>query len=365
VHKYFPSVIIALILSLALPNRTERNRLIWPEFKFMNNLKITIDDNSSVLKFQQLVESIIDAISQNQLKEGEMLPSVNQLMKESQLSRDTVFKAYAELKRRGVVESVPNRGYFVTKKITKVFLFLDTFKAYKEVLYHSFLKYLSKNVSVDLQFHHYNIGLFEKIIDESLGKYSKYIIMNFDHPKVNQIIKKIPSEQLLIIDWNTKADENMNTVRQDFGQAVYDCFAENIASIKKYKKFVFYYPPFTYHPKDAIDSFNKFCTDFKIKNEVIYNPEDFTIKNGCLYFLVSDRTLAELLDQCSEKGFEPGNQVGIISYNETPMKKYVKNGITVISTSFELMGQKAAEFVKSNQSIHFTVPTTLKIRSSL
>ena len=331
----------------------------------MNKFKISIEENSNVLKFQQLVDSIIDAISQNQLKEGEMLPSVNQLIKESQLSRDTVFKAYAELKRRGVVESVPNRGYFVTRKITKVFLFLDTFKAYKEVLYHSFLKHLNKNVSVDLQFHHYNIGLFEKIIDESLGKYSKYIIMNFDHPKVNEIIRKIPAEQLLIIDWNIHSAENSNTVRQDFGQAVYDCFADNLESIRKYKKFIFYYPPFTYHPKDAIEYFNKFCTDFNIKHEVIYQPEDFVIKKDCLYFLVSDRTLANLLDQCSEKGFEPGNQVGVISYNETPMKKYVKNGITVISTGFELMGQKAAEFVSSNNPMNFTVPTTLKIRSSL
>ena len=91
----------------------------------------------------------------------------------------------------------------------------------------------------------------------------------------------------------------------------------------------------------------------------------FKIKEGGLYFLVSDRTLANFLDQCDEKGFEPGHEVGVISYNETPMKKYVKNGITVISTDFELMGQKAAEFVTSGKAMQFEVPTTLKIRASL
>ena len=136
----------------------------------MTRLKFKIDNNSNTLKFQQLVDAIVNAISQNQLKEGDMLPSVNQIMKEANLSRDTVFKAYAELKKRDVVESVPNRGYFVTRKIIKVFLFLDTFKAYKEVLYGSFLKHLPQNISVDLHFHHYNIPLFEKIILESLGK---------------------------------------------------------------------------------------------------------------------------------------------------------------------------------------------------
>ncbi|HSO87683.1 MAG TPA: GntR family transcriptional regulator [Draconibacterium sp.] len=331
----------------------------------MSNFKFTVDNNSNVLKFQQLVDAIMDSISQNQLKSGEMLPSVNQIMSECQVSRDTVFKAYAELKKRGVVESVPNRGYFVIKNITKVFLILDTFKAYKEVLYGSFLKNLPKNIGVDLHFHHYNIGVFENIINHSVGKYSKYIIMNFDHPKVSKIIRKIPHNQLLIIDWKINADESQSTVYQDFGESVYTCFKSNADKIKKYKEFTLYYPAFTYHPKITIEFFEKFCTDFGIKYNVIYDSDQFKIENGGLYFLVSDRTLASFLDQCEEKGFEPGREVGVISYNETPMKKYVKNGITVISTNFEIMGQKAAEFVATGKPIQFEVPTTLKLRSSL
>jgi DNA-binding transcriptional regulator YhcF (GntR family) len=331
----------------------------------MSKLKFSVDENSNVLKFQQLVDSIVDSISRNQLKQGEMLPSVNRIMKESQLSRDTVFKAYAELKKRGIVESVPNRGYFVTKKITKVFLFLDTFKAYKEVLYGSFLKHLPKNISVDLHFHHYNIGVFEKIINESLGKYSKYIVMNFDSPRVSGIIKKIPKEQLLIIDWKIHSTREQSFVYQNFGEPVYACLEQNLAGISKYREFTFFYPPFTYHPKIAIDYFQKFCADYQIKHNVIFELEKFKIKRGGLYFLVSDRTLAGFLDQCAEKGFEPGREAGVISYNETPMKKYVKNGISVISTDFELMGQKAAEFVTTGKPVQFEVPTTLKLRSSL
>jgi DNA-binding transcriptional regulator YhcF (GntR family) len=331
----------------------------------MTSLKFTVDENSNALKFQQLVDAIVDAISRNQLKAGEMLPSVNQIMKETGLSRDTVFKAYAELKKRGVVESVPNRGYFVIRKITKVFLFLDTFKAYKEVLYDSFLKNLPVNIGVDLHFHHYNISLFEKIIQESLGKYSKYVIMNFDNPKVAGIIQKIPAEQLLVIDWKIHTSEKHSVVYQDFGEPVYRCLKENLDRISKFSEFTFYYPSFTYHPKDTIEHFLRFCKDYNIRHTVVYEEERFVIRKGVLYFLVSDRTLANLLDQCSDKGFEPGKEVGVISYNETPMKKYVKNGITVISTDFKLMGRKAAEFISGSKAVHFEVPTTMKIRSSL
>lgn len=331
----------------------------------MNKINFKVDHNSSVLKFQQLVDAIVESISCEQLKQGDMLPSVNQIMKECQLSRDTVFKAYAELKKQGVVESVPNRGYFVTRNITKVFLFLDTFKAYKEVLYHSFLNFLPEGISVDLHFHHYNIDVFDKIINESIGKYSKYIVMNFDHEKVSDIIDKIPTEQLLVIDWKINAAENKSTVSQNFGIPVYNCLKDNFGHLRKYQEFTFFYPSFTYHPKEALDYFRKFCSEHNLKHKIIYDYKDFDLKPGDLYMLVSDRTLARFLDKCEEKGFEPGKEVGVISYNETPMKKYVKNGITVISTDFELMGQKAAEFVTNGEFIQFEVPTNLKMRSSV
>jgi hypothetical protein len=47
------------------------------------------------------------------------------------------------------------------------------------------------------------------------------------------------------------------------------------------------------------------------------------------------------------------------------MKKYVKDGITVISTDFELMGKKIAEFVSTGERVNTVIPTKLTIRKSL
>lgn len=324
-----------------------------------------VNPQSNLLKFQQLVDAINEAISRNLLQVGDLLPSVNQLCKESALSRDTVFKAYAELKNRGVIESVPNRGYFIAKATTKVFLFLDTFKAYKEVLYGSFLDNLPETVAVDLHFHHYNIDDFEKIIAENLGKYTKYIIMNFDHERVPGIIRQIPDNKLLVIDWNIHARVGASSIYQDFGQALYDSLASGINLIKKYERFVYLYPSFTYHPKVSITYFEQFCSDYKISYKTLYDFKKFDLQKGELYLLVSDRTLAKFLDQCEQKGLVPGQDVGVISYNETPMKKYVKDGITVISTDFELMGKKIAEFVAVGEKINMVIPSKLKVRKSL
>ncbi len=331
----------------------------------MSKFNFNIDPFSTQLKFQQLVDAVIEAINRNLLQIGDILPSVNQLCKESKLSRDTVFKAYAELKSRGIIESVPNKGYFVAKATTKVFLFLDTFKAYKEVLYGSFLDNLPDTVSVDLHFHHYNIDIFEKIITESLGKYSKYIVMNFDHEKVPSIINQIPNDKLLLIDWMVHSTPEMSIIYQDFGQILYESLENNLELIKKYDRFIYLYPEFTYHPPMSITYFEKFGKDFHLNYEILKNSKNFNVRKGDLYLLVSDRTLARFLDQCSSKELIPGIDVGVISYNETPMKKYIKDGITVISTDFELMGKKVAEFVITGNHTNIQIPTTLKVRSSL
>jgi len=47
------------------------------------------------------------------------------------------------------------------------------------------------------------------------------------------------------------------------------------------------------------------------------------------------------------------------------MKKYVKEGITVISTDFELMGQKIAEFVNTGEKINLVIPSKLTVRKSI
>ncbi len=327
------------------------------------NFQINTQSNS--LKYIQLVDAIANSISEGSLAEGDMLPSVNDLVKSASLSRDTIFKAYSELKTRGIIESVPNRGYFVTRRFNRVLLFLDTFKAYKEVLYDGFHRNLPKNISVDLMFHHYNFKVFETIITDSIGKYSHYVVMNFDHPRMKKVISKIPPEKLLVIDWNIHTAPEHSFVCQNFGVSLYNILKQNINSIKKYKRFIYLYPDkWTFHPKESIDNFEQFCNENKIEHRVDTDLESLNIRQGDLYLLVSDRTLTKILDQAHDKGFEPGNEIGILSYNDTPMKKYVKEGITVLSTDFYEMGKKAAEYVLNPGEMKEVIPTKLILRKS-
>ncbi len=354
-----------------MQNSCKKSRESWPislKWLFslsMHQFKFSIDPNSTKLKYQQLVDAILDSIANNELKEGELLPSINYLIRECLLSRDTIFKAYNELKNRELIVSVPNRGYFVAQSKRKVLLFLDTFKAYKEVLYSSFLEQLPKDVELDLHFHHYNITLFEQILQDNIGKYSSYVIMSFDNERMKEVLGQIPSEKLLIIDWNIHVPAKASVVWQSFGKGLEQALALEIQKINKYKRFVYLYPEFTYHPKESIKYFEKFCKSNNIKHQVQRLSKELDVQKGDLYLLVSDRTLSETLDQCTRKGFILGKDVGIISYNETPMKRFIKDGITVITTDFKQMGQMAASFVKNDKRVEACIPTKLIMRSSV
>lgn len=329
------------------------------KFSFKPNL------DSGISKVQQLVDALIRSINIKMLRQGDALPSVNELMKESGLSRDTVFKSYSELKRRGIVEAIPNKGYFVTRSQKQVFLFLDTFKSYKEVLYNSFKQHLPRNVMVDINFHHYNFDLFESIIRNSIGKFNSYIIMSFNHPDIPAIIKEIDPDKLLLIDWHINSEAGQAKVYQDFGESVYRCLTSGWHLLRKYDEVVCVYPEYTFHPIESVENLNRFCDDNSMKFSVIYDIADLDIQIGKVYMVFEDIDLSAILEQANSKKFRLREDFGILSYNDTPMKKFIADGITVISTDFKLMGQKAAEFVLDNTKLDFLVPTELIIRESL
>jgi DNA-binding LacI/PurR family transcriptional regulator len=71
------------------------------------------------------------------------------------------------------------------------------------------------------------------------------------------------------------------------------------------------------------------------------------------------------LDQIKEKDLTLGQDVGLISYNETPIKRLLFEGISTISTDFVKMGEMAADLVKSNARKKIENPFSFIHRSSL
>jgi len=322
-----------------------------------------VDDNSPKTKVLQLVEQFRNAILTQELPKGERLPSVNKLMKTCNLSRDTVVKVYNELKIQSLIIAAPQKGYFVAENNKRLLLVLDTFKAYKEELYAAIIKNLPDDYEVELVFHHYNVEMLESVLNQGLPRCSACAVMSFDHPNVPILLSKVPKERLLIIDWNIRMKETA-FIGQDFGQSLYDNLKENKDRLQKYSKLVYLYPNYTYHPQCSIVYFKQFCADEGFECKVQTNL-DIQPQKGEMYLLVSDRTMALLLNEIQDRELEIGEDVGILSYNETPLKKYVRNGISVISTDFKEMGKQVAQWTQKNRQVNITIPSTTILRESL
>lgn len=332
----------------------------------MSELILSNPGKGGKTKIQQLVHAISEAIVSGQLNEGDALPSVNRLSSDSGYSRDTVFKAYRVLKGMGMIESAPTRNYYVTGGSFRVLMMLDDFSAFKEQLYQSFRSNLPDSYSVDLLFHHYNRDIFSQLIQNSLGRYSVYVVMNIDHSGMEAVLESIDQEKLLILDMGMPSSERISYIVQNFNEVVAECLEAGLNHLKKYSELVLVYDnKRTPHPADTTVAVKNFCNSRGIFFRQVQSAAGQPVKKGECWFTIHDSDLVEVIKTCRKNNLITGVDVGILSYNETPMKQIVEGGITVISTDFVKMGKLAAGFVKTRQKIAEVLSTSLILRKSL
>jgi DNA-binding LacI/PurR family transcriptional regulator len=119
------------------------------------------------------------------------------------------------------------------------------------------------------------------------------------------------------------------------------------------------------HPKILIPYFRKFRKDHHIDGEVVTLAEKLTLVRDTAYLIIRQKDLVEVVKRCRLKKLEIGKDVGLIAYNDTPMYEIIENGITVISTDFARMGQRAADFVLTREKIQEVIPARMIVRGSL
>ena len=79
-------------------------------------MKIIISNSSSVPIYEQIKNTIINQIMNDELKEDEALPSIRNLAQDIKISVMTLKKAYDELEQEGYIISRQGKGTFVAPK---------------------------------------------------------------------------------------------------------------------------------------------------------------------------------------------------------------------------------------------------------
>jgi GntR family transcriptional regulator len=80
-------------------------------------IHLHLDPRSGLPPYMQLVKQIRFAVRNGTLKPGMQLPPAREVVASLTINPNTVFKAYAELEREGLVTSRPGQGTFISASV--------------------------------------------------------------------------------------------------------------------------------------------------------------------------------------------------------------------------------------------------------
>ena len=334
---------------------------------------IYFDEYSITPKYLQLTHSILKGIEEGKIGKDYILPSINDLSFELEISRNTAEKAYRHLKQLGVVNSVPGKGYFISrsdfKQTISVFLFFNKLSADKKLIYDSFAATLGEQANIDFYIYNNDFSLFKKILTDKSVDYTHYVIIPHfieGGDNAHEIINKVAGKKLILLDKLIPGiREEHGAVYENFEKDIFGALKEALPRLSNYQTLKIVFPSYSYFPDEILKGFRNFCQEYAFDHLVVHDIREEEIKNGEVYINLMEDDLVVLLEKVRQTKLEPGKNVGIISYNETPWKRFILEGITTISTDFKKMGAIAAEMVLSNEKKRVEVPFTLTLRNSL
>ena len=334
---------------------------------------INIDYLSATPKYMQLANSVIKAIGEEKIGKDDILPSINELSFEFEISRDTAEKGYKYLKQIGILGSVPGKGYFVksteVNQPLKIFLLFNKLSAHKKIVYDAFVHTLEGMATIDFYIYNNDFALFKRLIQNNKNEYIHYVIVPHfldGGEGASEIINLIPPDKLLILDKLIPGIHGQYAaVYENFEKDIYEALEQLREDLSRYHTIKIIFPEYTYHPEEILKGFLKFCHQYAFTSKIVHDISKEPIKEGEAFINLMEDDLVILIEKILVTKMKVGKHVGVISYNETPLKKIILNGITTISTDFEFMGKKAAELILNNSTEHFEVPFHVTERSSL
>ncbi len=325
--------------------------------KYSELMSFGQNNSPEALKYMKIVNKIVQLISERDIHKGDFLPSINEMVKITGFSRDTILSAYRKLQELGYIQAIHGKGFYVSASGANpqipVFLLFDVMNGYKEVLFRSFVENLGVNYRIDIYFHYYNQEVFENLIREKNGQYSFYVIMPHFNTDVSRVVHDLPSGRILLIDNDIPTlKKEVPAIYQNFEKDIFTALKEGIDLLKKYKQlFLITNTRFQFIPDGMVRGFCNFCQQYRIKYKLIPDALSVPFVPGNAYIAVADRDLISIIKMAKQKQFTLGNDIGLISYDETPLKEVLADGITVISTDFKAMGKIAASLVKDPKPV--------------
>ena len=331
-----------------------------------------VDADSSVPKYQQIVENVLRGIESGTLKRGDALPSIGGLCRGRLVSRDTVVKAYNALEERGAIEARHGKGFYVaTSRVDrriKVFVMFDVLSnGFKERVYQGLLKAAGGRADFDFHSHNFNEEVFCHTLEEQRGRYEYYVVMPFLGSKcVQECLSQFDQEKLLLLDIDLDfPDKACAVIHQDHDAELERALETAAQRFAHYRRFELVFPEAVQNPPGIKAACRRFCRKHGLPLRITGKLDPKSVAKDTAYLVIDDTDLVALVKELHARGWEAGKDVGIVSYNDTPLKEIAEGGVTVVSVDFLEQGRKAGRQVLTRKQVEILEPTQLILRKTL
>jgi DNA-binding transcriptional regulator YhcF (GntR family) len=333
-------------------------------------MDLKINPGSDIPKYQQMADSLTGFIESGALKVGDKLPSIDIISRDNKVAKETAVQAYKHLIASGIIISSNKKGFYVQTNVTgkqwRVLVLFNIMSPSKEIMYRGIVDTVKDKAQVELYFHNYNFEMFGNIIRSKAAMFHYFIVMPHYDPAASDVLKLIPPEKLIILDRPLlRPIEGASSVHQDFKEDVYDALTGNKEKIIKYKKIIVLFPGDKNLPAGIVDGIKSFGARNKMAVRVSDTVVPKMLQPGTLFITLTDDLLIGSIELQQQAGLKLGKDIGIISYNENPLKRILSGGIATLSSDFEQMGRTAASCIMDKKVRVVRNPFRLIIRRSL
>ncbi len=334
---------------------------------------INVDGFSSTPKYLQLANSIHDAVVTGKINQDKILPSLHELTYHLEISRDTAEKGYRYLRSLGILASIPGKGHFITAKNVvrqnKIFLLINEIGNNKKIFYEAFSQVLKEPFAIDFYVYNNDFTLFKKLLNGRREGYTHYVILpHFDEggEKAHELINTLPKDKLILLDKPIAGvNGSYGAVFENFKNDIYTPLEKVLGLLSNYHTLKLVFPKNGQYLPALAKNFSQFCLQYAFERGIVIDIATEDINPGEVFICLADDDLICLIEKVKNTDLRVGTDIGIISCNETPLKKYILNGITTLSVDFEQMGIQAAQMILKDKMQQVELQCRVNLRSSL
>lgn len=237
------------------------------------------------------------------------------------------------------------------------------------MVYDAFVTAVGEGIVTDLCIYNNDVVQFKKLIDSKRDQYSHFVIMpcfTDGAEQAAEIINTIPKHKLVLLSrMITGITGEYAAVYEDFENDIYGAMERAVPELSKYHTIKLVFPRDSYYPNEITKGFIRFCQQYAFKFSLVTNIEEELINEGEVCVILKEDDLVTFIERLKSADLKIGKQVGLISYNEAPIKKIILNGVSTISTDFSEMGKMAARLIAEDSRQQLKVPFYLTLRATV